>query len=995
MDYMQGGSLRDRIDPEHPMLPEEAIEIGARIAEALHAAHSHPAQIYHRDLKPENVLFDEDGNVCVADFGLAINEAEQAAQRGNVSGTLAHQSPEQVRGEADWIDARSDVWAVGVILYEMLTGRRPFTGENLREQILHKNPKSPRQVSTRVPEALEAICLKCLEKDAKTRYQTADALARALRGQELGVNPYKGLAAFEESDADLFFGREEQIERLRLLFQELYERSSEEEATSRILAIIGPSGCGKSSLVKAGLIPTLKRHPLMSGQVFQVDVVTPKEHPVESLAAALARFATNDLLPVAKTREFASELATQNSSGEYDGLRRIVSLLPQLETSPLVLVIDQFEEIYSQCNDPEERNRFIESLLCAARDRNGRTSIVLTLRSDFLAHTQEHEALNSVIASQEVIIPAMTQKELRQAIELPAKKAGYNFEGAFTDLLVSETIGREGALPLLQFALSRVWDELAKGIDPTHTLREIGGVGGALASQAQQIYDKLQEDEKRIARRIFLSLVQLGEGTSDTRRRVSLEDIASHSEEPKQLRRVVERFSTKAARLITLASETDGAITAEITHETLIQNWTTFREWLEDSRENIRFQRRLDGEASRWQEMGRPEGLLWRSPDLDILRKYCETNVDQLGSTSLAFFQASDERSRQERRLARQRLNRYRAMAGVFGALLVATILSGSFAYRYYSGLIETSWQLKNRERAVAEAEYSARWYETQGLLLARPAGWSAQCYRNIRNLSAARSDDNRRHELLGLAIQCISTPDAVESYRLPGHKEAVWAVEYSSAGNQIVTAGYDGRVCFWDTTAKQLQNEFVDPFYNPRYHYSFRSPYPAVSVSPDGKRVAYSLWKGGVAIAGVPAFDVVATLQPKQESTRSESLDRLLPISVPAYAHQVAFADSGNKIAVSWSHGTVGLYDASSGRAIFESATTRAPEVTPSPVAVTLNGDKLAASDGENNVILFDTSGDSADAAESSRATAVKARRLGVDALLFTRRRDTCLRLP
>lgn len=457
----------------------------------------------------------------------------------------------------------------------------------------------------------------------------------------IGPNPYQGLSAFTEKDADRFFGREKLTRHLWTVFRDLHEPQPGKPPPLRLLPILGPSGSGKSSVARAGLIPELAHQPLPGLQTPRVAVFTPGAHPLEALAAILARLATKDPAPVAKAREFVGELTTQNVRGEFDGLRRVAEALPDIATSTLILLVDQFEEIYSLCDDPSERDSFVYNLLHTAADRAAHVSVILTLRSDFLGQTQWHPALNHAIAERSVIVPAMGEEELRHAIAEPAARAGHPLDEATVDLLISETEGREGALPLLQFALTRIWERMAEGVPPAETLRRIGGVGGALAGEAQRLYDKLSESDKSVARRAFLGLVRLGEGTRDTRRRIMVPDIVAYGENPDHVRKVLDMFSRPGARLITLSANPAGTDTAEVTHEALFEHWDTLRGWLDSSRDDLRFEHRLADAANHWNALGRPDGSLWRPPDLDLLRGFHERASADMTAIQIAFFQAS------------------------------------------------------------------------------------------------------------------------------------------------------------------------------------------------------------------------------------------------------------------------------------------------------------------------------------------------------------------
>ncbi|ARV62732.1 hypothetical protein BZZ01_32480 [Nostocales cyanobacterium HT-58-2] len=619
------------------------------------------------------------------------------------------------------------------------------------------------------------------------QYHTAQEVQSELSPVEtkIGPNPYKGLLAFDEEDADRYFGREAQISRLWNVFRDLHSDVSQ----IRLLPILGPSGSGKSSLARAGLIPELARQPLPGKKQAQVAILVPGAHPLDALAGVLARVATQDLTPMAKTREFVDELQRTNKTGAYDGLRRIADMLPQIAESSLVVLVDQFEEVYSLCKNADERKAFIENLVDAAADPSARVSVIVTLRSDFLGETQRHPVLNQLVAQLGLIIPAMTADELRRAIAKPAELAGHPLDQATVNLLVEEAEGREGALPLLQFALSRIWEGLTQGIEPAVTLKQIGGVGGALAGEAQRIYDNLSPEEKEIARRVFLGLVQLGEGAKDTRRRAAFAGLVSHKDNPERVKQVIGKFAARDVRLITLSSIPEAGETAEVTHEALFEHWRQLDQWLDSSRSDIRFGRRLEEAAKAWDEHGRKEGSLWRPPDLDLLQRYHQRAGNDMTPLQLEFFHAcvdAEEARKQEQKRQRQ------LWIGVLSTGFVFMTTIASFAVY--------QWQSSERGR-TEQAALTAKI-----LLSVDPL---TSLVRAISLVGQSRSPlFSFPNQSLPSSVQ-DSLFSAVQNSRekniFRGHQGSIKSVAISTDNQTIVSGGYDGTVRLWDSKGKQL----------------------------------------------------------------------------------------------------------------------------------------------------------------------------------------------
>ncbi|MGD1804144.1 NACHT and WD repeat domain-containing protein, partial [Dapis sp. BLCC M126] len=723
----------------------------------------------------------------------------------------------------------------------------------------------------------------------------------------IGENPYKGLLAFQETDGDRFFGRETQIADLWEKLRSLYESAD----AIRLLPIYGPSGSGKSSLARAGLIPELARRPIPGYDTARVAILVPGTNPLEALATILARIVTNDLTPVAKSREFTGELKLSNESGEYDGLRRIANVFPDIAISPLIVLVDQFEEVYTLCENQTERDAFVGNLLCAAQDKSKRVTVIVTFRSDFLGETQKHSQLNRLFTEQGYLVPAMNEAELRQAIAKPAELAGHPLDEATINLLIKDTEGREGALPLLQFALTRIWEGLLEGKQPTQTLQDIGGVGGALAGEAQRIYDNLKPEEQEIARRVFLGLVQLGEGTKDTRRRALLDSLESHQNQPEELKRVVNLFSAPGVRLITL-SATGSTETAEVTHEALFEHWGKFQEWLDGSREDIRFQRRLDEAAHHWNEHKRLEGNLWRPPDLDLLQEYHHRLSKDMTPLQVEFFQASSqaEENRQEKE-RRQQLFQKRAIFGLTIISIGAITFAGSALYQMQKAERQRVEQLAATAKAIIPND------PVEGAVHALAAAGLTQ--------SPLVQFPNRGVFPAAHGAILDSTLALRERNRLQGHQGFVNSVAFNHDGTKIVSGSNDNTVRVWDAnTGEQIGK--------PLQH---QDKVNSVAFNHDGTKI----------VSG--SFDKTVRVW---DANTGEQISK--PLQHWDWVWSVAFNHDGTKIVSGSFDNTVRVWDADTGEQIGKPLQHQDWVLS---VAFNHDGTKIVSGSNDNTVRVWD----------------------------------------
>ena len=350
----------------------------------------------------------------------------------------------------------------------------------------------------------------------------------------VGDCPYRGLEVFDEEHAALYFGRDADIQRL-----------VEKLKASHFLAVIGPSGSGKSSLVRAGLIPTLRKGALFGSQSWQIRVLKPGAHPLTALASHLTK--------VYPRESIGKTLDQMNANQRTMHLNVVDALADSPDSELIVWVIDQFEEVFTLCQDEQERQRFLENLLYAVSMPDSRNVVILTMRSDFYSRCAAYPELAAHMGEHQYLVSPMSLDGLRQAIERPAWHAGLEFEAGLVDTILEDIKNQPGALPLLEHALLELCERRQGRLLTLKAYVESGGVEGAIAKRAEDIYQKLSPEEQEIVRRVMLRLTQPGEGTEDTRRRAPISELLTHPEEQDAVDRVVGELVE--ARLLTTSGE--------------------------------------------------------------------------------------------------------------------------------------------------------------------------------------------------------------------------------------------------------------------------------------------------------------------------------------------------------------------------------------------------------------------------------------------------------
>ncbi len=654
-------------------------------------------------------------------------------------------------------------------------------------------------------------------------------------------NPYKGLRAFRSADYEDYFGQEKLVEKL-------VKRLSEGGENSHFLTVIGPSGSGKSSLVKAGLIPALWRGAVPGSERWYVVEMLPASHPLDELEVALTRVAVSQ----------AHHLREHLERDRRGLLRAAQIVLP--DDGDLLLVIDQFEEVFTLLEDEAARVHFLDLIYTAVTEPRSRVRVVITLRADFYDRPLQYPDFGELVRSRMETILPLSAEGLERAIARPAEQVGIAFESGLVSTIIQEIHYQPGALPLLQYALTELFEERQGRVISFENYHAIGKTTGALAKRAEEIYSELTPEQQGIAQQMFLRLVTLGEGVEDTRRRTQRSELSAIAADSDAMEEIIDTFS--AYRLLSLDHDpATRSPTVEVAHEAILREWERLRGWLNASRHEIRLQRQLATAVEEWRAAKQENSFLLHGARLEQFEKWAnETRLastpDERAYLSASLAQREQEqaleqvRQQREQQLERRSRTFLRGLVVMLALAFVGVTIFALFALdreAQIQGAYATSQANLTRAEREAEVNHSlvlanaAEDEQSTGstelaLMLALdayripdPPADAERVLRAIADAPGSRAvltlHTSRVNTVAvssdsawGLSAGCASlqgeicssgelvifdVQTAAEIQRLRGHTDAITSAVFTPDGHGIWSASADGSIALWDITSE------------------------------------------------------------------------------------------------------------------------------------------------------------------------------------------------